>query len=276
MIRLIVNADDLGAGVPRDRGIFQAFGSGIVTSASLLANGRSFAEAAGEARALGLPVGVHLNLAEGRPLSGAVPGLTTAAGDFPGKAEARRVLAAASADPLALRRELVAQVERVLEAGLVPDHLDTHQHTFLFPAVAAAVTETARACGIRAVRLPAPAEPAQCDPPGELGREMALYRRLAPAVRTAVRGAGLAAPDGLWGMPFLNRLGEDALAGLLCALPAGVWELMVHPGYHDPADPFGGAERELEVAALTSPAVRALLGRRQIRLTHFGELPCAS
>jgi predicted glycoside hydrolase/deacetylase ChbG (UPF0249 family) len=64
-IRLIVNADDLGCGPARDRGIFRAFQQGIVTSASLLANGRTFAEAAREARTLGLPVGVHLNLAEG-------------------------------------------------------------------------------------------------------------------------------------------------------------------------------------------------------------------
>jgi predicted glycoside hydrolase/deacetylase ChbG (UPF0249 family) len=276
MIRLIVTADDLGAGSLRDRGIFQAFTDGLVTGASLLANGPSFAAAACEARALRLPVGVHLNLAEGRPLAGPLPGLSGPDGAFAGKAATRAALAAGRVDPAGLRRELVAQVERVLAAGLAPDHLDTHQHTFLYPAVAAAVCETARAFGIGAVRLPAPAEPPAADPPGALGEELALYRRLAPAARKTIRGAGLATPDGLWGMPRLGRLDEESLLGLLAGLPEGTWELMVHPGHRDPADPFGGIERERERAALTSPATRALTAGRGILPTTFGELACAS
>ncbi|HDS15451.1 MAG TPA: ChbG/HpnK family deacetylase [Proteobacteria bacterium] len=51
MIRLIINADDLGSGPQRDRGILHAFERGLVTSASLLANGSSFTEAARLAQA---------------------------------------------------------------------------------------------------------------------------------------------------------------------------------------------------------------------------------
>ena len=50
MISLIINADDLGCNAERDRGIFKAFTDGIVTSASLLANGPSFDSAARLAR----------------------------------------------------------------------------------------------------------------------------------------------------------------------------------------------------------------------------------
>jgi predicted glycoside hydrolase/deacetylase ChbG (UPF0249 family) len=273
--RLIINADDLGAGPATDRGILRAFTEGIVTSASLLANGASFAEAAISARAMQLPVGVHLNLADGRALAGAIAGLTDAAGNFPGKARLRQLLTAGAFDGEAVRRELLAQVERVVAAGLTPDHLDTHQHCFLFPTLTPVVLDVARACGARAVRLPVPAETAEAPLPASLAAELALYRQLAPAVRRALTLSGLCSPDGLCGMSLLNRLTEDSLCALLRTLPAGTWELMVHPGELDPQNPFTGPERQRELVALTSPAVRMLLEELGIELINFGDLHCA-
>lgn len=272
MIRLIVNADDLGIGPGRNRGIFEAFGSGIVSSASLLANGAAFAEAARGARALALPVGVHLNLSEGRPLCGPISGLTTVSGGFPGKSELRRRLTEGDVDAGGVRRELAAQVARVVGAGLVPSHLDSHQHCFLFPPVTGIVIELARACGIGALRLPAPAEPSTRDPSGPLGRELALYRRLSPTTRADLAASGCAHPEGLWGMPLLDRLDAGTLAELLPQIPAGTWELMVHPGEPDPGQAFSGEERRLELSALTDPAIRNLLCRCGIELITFRDL----
>lgn len=276
MSHLIVTADDLGAGPRRDEGIARAFRKGIVTGASLLANGPSFAGAAALARDLGLPVGVHLNLSEGRPLAGSIPRLTGPDGAFPGKRRLRRVLERALPDPGAVLRELEAQVEQVREAGLEPDHLDTHQHFVLFPAATPLFLEAARRAGLRAMRLPRPAEPPEEDPPGPLGEELALYRRLAPEAARRFREAGARAPEGLWGMPLLERLTEDSLCRTLSRLPAGCWELMVHPGYAESGNPFSGPAREVELQALVSPAVRELIRHRNIRLARFGDLPCAS
>lgn len=276
MPHLIVNADDLGAGPGRDRGIAEAFGEGIVTSASVLANGPSFASATRLARELALPVGVHLNLSEGRPLTGPIRGLTARNGTFPGKEGLRRALAAGLPDPQGLCRELAAQVSCVREAGLEPDHLDTHQHFALFPAGTEAVLGVARASGIRAQRLPLPAEPAAEDPPGPLGHELSLYRDLAPEASRRFRQAGLASPSGLWGMPLLDRLREGSLLATLARIPEGTWELMVHPGHAEPGNPFSGRARETERCALTSPRVRNAIGGLGLHLTCFGALPCAS
>ena len=275
MIRLIVNADDLGCGPQRDRGIFAAFTGGIVSSASLLAKGPSFATAAAEARRCALPVGVHLNLADGTAVAGPIAGLTDGRGCFPGKIALRVILGRDSFDRTGVRRELLAQVERVRAAGLAPDHLDTHQHCLLFPSLIDLVVETAKISGIHALRLPAPSEPAGGDPPGLLGDELMLYRRLAPAARRVLRQAGLWTPDGLYGMNLLNGLDQGSLAAQLAAIPPGTWELMTHPGYPDPHDPFGGPERETELAALTAPAIRQLVAVRRIHLTSFGECACA-
>lgn len=295
MIRLIVSADDLGSGAPRDRGILTAFAHGIVTSASLLANGPSFVSAAREVLACGLPIGVHLNLSEGTALTGRIDGVTDVDGSFRGKASLRTILQSGAFDRDAIRRELLAQIRRVRDTGLTPDHLDTHQHCLLFPSLTGIVAEVAAATGIRALRLPAPAE-ADEECPGEadcaacqvdassagdtnssptLTAELALYRRLAPAARQTLQAGRFWTPDGLWGMPLLNRLDTEALANSLTRIPAGTWELMTHPGYADPDDPFGGPERETELAALTSPEVRGLIAARGIELTAFGACACA-
>ena len=320
MIRLIVNADDLGSGASRDRGIFFAFRHGIVTSASLLVNGPGFAPAAREALACGLPTGVHLNLSEGKSLTGAIPGLTDAAGNFPGKAGLRNVLLNGSFDQAAVHRELLVQIVRVVAAGITPDHLDTHQHCLLFPALTGIVADVAAVTGIRALRLPLPAEPVvgrtgaadcaagQVEPfsAGNAGtavdtetgltrkgvhspqtgcpttgfsaivaNELALYRQLAAAARDTLHARQLWTPDGLWGMPLLNRLTETTLRQTIAAIPDGTWELMTHPGYSDPHDPFGGPEREAELAALTAPTIRQLLADHGIELTTFGACTCA-
>jgi len=275
VIRLIVNADDLGRGAATDRGIFRAWADGIVTSASLLANSLTFREAAEEARKLGMPVGVHLNLAEGRALSGEIRGLTQN-GEFPGKMETRCRLRAGAVNGDDLRREIAAQIERLYDAGLRPGHFDSHQHTLLFPAVAEAAIAVAGQFGITATRLPQPQEPAEADPAGSLGDELALYRRLAPKLSRRLRASGFRTPDGLWGMPSLNRLDEVELVRILQRVPPGTWELMVHPGGCEPADSFATHHRVREVEALTAASIQALVRERQIRLIHFGDLPCAS
>ncbi len=42
MRRLIINADDLGADHARNEGIFEAIEAGVVTAASILANGEPY------------------------------------------------------------------------------------------------------------------------------------------------------------------------------------------------------------------------------------------
>lgn len=271
-IQLIINADDLGSGTARDRGIFQAFREGIVTSASLLANGPSFAAAAREARECALPIGVHLNLSEGAALTGTIRGLTDGRGIFPGKIGLRESLSG-DIDAEGILRELRAQVENVLAAGVVPDHLDTHQHFCLFPAATSLVLETAKSFGICGLRRAIPAEPPIDDPGGFLGEEMTLYRQLASALPTCEKG-DFVMPDGLWGMPYLNRLDSATITRTLASMPPGVWELMVHPGYIDAEDTFSGTPREVELEALTSPAVREIIQKRNIELIAFGDLPC--
>jgi predicted glycoside hydrolase/deacetylase ChbG (UPF0249 family) len=277
MISLIVNADDLGSSTDRDRGILEAFNKGIVTSASLLANGPSFVTAATQVKRTGLPVGVHLNLADGATLTGQIKGLTDVHGHLPGKQKSRQYLSAGVCDHTAIRNELAAQIEHILAAGLRPDHLDSHQHCQIFPCLVTMVTELAQEYDISAMRTPLPAESSELDPAGTLGEEMALYRQLAQDAHTAILDARLEAPDGLWGMPLLNHLNKNSHCQLLEDLPEGRWELMTHPGYPcNQGRSFNGPQRQIELQALLSSTAKKILARRKIRLCTFGGLSCAS
>ncbi len=277
MISLIINADDLGSSKERDRGILQSFMQGIVTSASLLANGPSFLTAVAHIKEAGLPVGVHLNLADGTTLTGQIKGLTDSHGKLPGKQKLRHCLAVGACDHTAIRHELAAQIERLFQEGLHPDHLDSHQHCQLFPCITNMVAELAREYDISALRTSFPAEPAAQDPGGALGEDLTLYRQLARNAHKTTFDAGLKTPDGLLGMPLLNRLNTTSLCQLLGNIPEGCWELMVHPGYPcDQGVPFDGPQRQLELQALLSAEAKAVIARRQIRLGSFGDLLCAS
>ena len=55
-------------------------------------------------------------------------------------------------------------------------------------------------------------------------------------------------------------------------LPAGLSELMVHPGLAAAKSGFEGPDREVELKALTDPRVKAALKKHAIGLTHFGKL----
>jgi len=276
MAKLIINADDLGAGNATDRAIFETFDNGVVTSASLLVNGRSACRAAASAFERNFPVGVHINLSEGKPLSGPIDGLTEVDGCFAGKQKTRHKLQTQMIDLPALLREIRAQIQAVFDWGLKPDHLDSHQHVFLFPGVTEAVIAAARQFEINALRLPLPYLLGRSPEPA-LQQELVLYQNLAPHAAEKFRATGLCCPQGLFGLDCLNNLNRNLLAELLGAVPSeGCWELMVHPGHLDPDNPFSGPKRELEWQALTDGKISDLIRELNIELISFGGLPCAS
>lgn len=269
---LIVNADDLGWAPGRDRGIIRAIDSGIVSSVSLLSNGETFATAAKAVQRSNVGIGVHLNLSEGRALGGYIHGLTDASGEFPGKQRARAIFKHAAFDAAAALGELKLQVEAVLDGGITPDHVDSHQHMGIFPSTLPLVIDVCRLYGIDAARLSCPAEPEEHDPHGVLGMDLKMYRRLGAHMGEDLRRAGLYCPAGIWGMPLLNRLDIQTLPALLQKIPHGCWELMVHPGEEDPGIPFCGRERRHEMEALTCRAAQEIIRERNIRLITFGDL----
>ena len=98
--RLIVNADDLGYDPAVNEGIVRAMRSGVVTSSTLMVNLPHSAHGATLAR--GLPVGLHLNLSRGAPLSSRFPPSFLRDGAFE--------LRDSDGDTITARRRLLAQL----------------------------------------------------------------------------------------------------------------------------------------------------------------------
>ncbi|MGI9103480.1 MAG: carbohydrate deacetylase [Terriglobales bacterium] len=285
MKRLIINADDFGLTSGVNRAIAEAHQSGLVTSATLMANGAQFSEAVALARGMPqLGVGCHIDLIQFAPLSPPEK-LKTLVRDGHFRPGFRRFATAAlrrrlSSDEIAA--EASAQIARLQSAGIHVTHFDTHKHTHLFPGVLRPLLQAAKACGIRAVRNPFEPHPlvrlrSVASAPKLLTRYVAVrtLRAMAAEFRRLVEAEGFATTDGTVGIVLTGFWNEKRLADLLRRLPDGTWELVTHPGYHEPALASLGslvASREAELRLLTSPETRRLLEQHEIELISYRDL----
>jgi predicted glycoside hydrolase/deacetylase ChbG (UPF0249 family) len=222
-VRVIVNADDLGLSVEINEAIERALRLGWCSSTSLMANGPAFEDAAGRLRGLGSPpVGVHLNLSEGPPLTHH-PGLTPL---LQGGTLSPLGLHAGPAERAAVLGEWAAQIERVRAAGLVISHLDSHQHLHHQPLLFGVVAELRRRFGLRRTRTMGAWRL------GVGARGLAQWLR-ARRFRRALRADGALTTDEFMSVRVFRALLRDPLHRRL--LRGASVELMAHPGNpHDP------------------------------------------
>ncbi len=289
MKRLIVNADDFGFTAGVNAGVVRAWRDGIVTSTTLMASGAAFGDAAELARAHpGLAIGCHLVLVGGPALARPkdVPSLADGEGRLP-----RTILglvarlASGAIHVREIENELRAQIERVQRAGIQPTHLDTHKHTHFHPKVTEALVRVAGEFGITRIRRPFedPRRLLGFSFGGGNGRASLKQRAAALAIQPGarrfkdlVKSRGLRTPDHLYGMAMTGRLGAAAILRLFVGLPEGTGELMCHPGICDEelqrAPTRLKRQREVELEALTDPAVRQAPERHGVQLITYREL----
>ena len=280
---VIFTADDFGLADALNGAVVLSHRQGLLSCASLMAAGPRTQAALSLAKTLpGLCLGVHLTLIQGRAVlpPTAVPHLVDSRGFFPSDPVATgwRYFCQSRLLP-EIRRELAAQIEVVLEAGLRIWHLNGHLNLHLHPRIFPVVVDLAREYNIPAVRLAredwrttlalAPDHPA---PKIAQGLIFALLCRR--AARRA-RAAGLIYNDHLFGLTNDGRMTEAYLTGLVPRLRPGVTEIYCHPGlYTDPELKRWAPQyhRQEELAALLSPHLKASLAAAGVRLTDFREL----
>ena len=248
--RLIVNADDLGMTDGVSRAIAQAHRRGIVTSATAMVHLEGLEASLAHVRgAAGLGLGLHITLTWGSPAAGPalVPSLVGADGRFPRD----KAVLAGRARPAELMLECAAQFARFVGAtGRLPTHLDSHHQVHALSPVREVVLDLA-------------------------ARHALPVRSPDDEVRRLARASGLATPDA-----FLGGAGEepywtvDRLLETIRSLPEGTTEIMCHPGYFDEALAHSryGRQREVELAALCDPAVRAAIRHAEADLISYGAL----
>ena len=247
-------------------GICQAIEAGVVTSTSVMVNMPGTAEALRRAPQFGRQAsfGIHLNLCEGRPLTGG-PSLM----DETGRLLRKRALAArALTGKLALgelEAEVAAQIGMLRDAGIRVSHLDGHKHLHQLPVVCAAVANVLPRFGIERVRITRLASWRRLRGATALAREIAARH----AARVFAR-ARLRSP--LCTVDLRDIVAGDDLSALATPRAGGPLpiEICCHPGTPaaDAAKP-GSHRRGDELEYLLSPRFRMVLAASGAALVSY-------
>lgn len=284
MKMLIINADDFGADAFRNAGILEAMEAGAVTDTTILVNGPAFQDALRGARGrfgAARPLGLHLNLTEGTPVTGTAGLLTGADGRFLGKSDGLPFFEKPAGKDLEeeIYREICAQIEMLRREGVTISHLDGHHHIHIFPAVIGSSLRAAQEYSIPWIRLPF--EPHSSGDGGidgaTLDREARLFRDHADRARGLIAASPLRRTDHFRGLYLKGRFTLQALLDIIDRLPRGLTELMVHPGWaprrtmEGAFSSFATRDRQTELDALMSRELRDRLDSRGVTLTSFRE-----
>jgi len=285
MPNIILNADDFGRHALINAAVRDGVERGLLRSASFMAGEPAFDEAVAIAKAHpALGVGVHFTLVDGRPVlpPDEIPSLVGADGRFrPNHMAFVRDYFLGRIRRDDIRRELAAQAQKILRAGLRPDHVDSHQHIHILPGVFSIALDVAAAAGIHAVRIPA----VDVGDGGFLtGGISAIVGRLglytlATVARRQAHHRGFVTPDHFAGLVAGAAVTENYLVQLAGALPRDglTTEVMIHPGKADAELArlyAGGWEHSFtsEDAAILSPAVRAAFEAHALSSVNFAVL----
>lgn len=281
--QVIFTADDFGLSPLLNQAVALAHQNGLLKCASLMPGAPAAAPALNLARQLPeICLGIHLTLIQGWAVlpPPALPQLVDAAGRFPQNPVLTGWQYFASPGLLReIRRELRAQIETVLGAGISVWYLNSHLNLHLHPRLAPMVVELAREYGIPALRLAREDWPATLKvapkglfPKVALGLIFAILSRRA---RRLAEAAGLVVNDYLFGLTHHGRLTEEHLITLIPRLRPGITEFCLHPAVG--VDPMLAAAnatylRDREFLALLSPRLREVLKAHGVEVISYREL----
>ncbi len=158
MLKLMIHADDFGMSEKINAGIIEAHKNGIVTSTSIMANGKAFKNAVEIAKNNpSLDLGIHLTLIEEEPIL--PPGeiktlLNSEMKFFQDSTMFTKQYISRKIDFNEVKKELEKQICMVLDQGLKITHFDSHNHMHMLPKILKKTIELAKKYNIPAIRFP--------------------------------------------------------------------------------------------------------------------------
>ncbi|HEY3307801.1 MAG TPA: hopanoid biosynthesis-associated protein HpnK [Desulfuromonadaceae bacterium] len=280
MTKLIITSDDFGLSSGVNQAVEQAWQAGILTNASIMPGGQAFDEAVAIAkRNPALQVGLHLTLVQGKSIlpTKDIPNLVDACGNF-------------SDDPIKtglryffdkglykqLRREIVAQIQKVQQAGIHISHIDGHLNIHMHPTVFAFLTDLMPAYGITSFRLSQErlGHNLRFNNERKLGKavERVIFWALANHCRPQLKQLGINFAAEVKGVLNSGRMTEDYILDILSGLKPALTELYFHPGCLPDAEitrRMPDYRHEEELAAITSPRIRQKIAELGIELCNY-------
>jgi predicted glycoside hydrolase/deacetylase ChbG (UPF0249 family) len=246
-----------------------------------MACGAQFAKAVAlAAQAPKLSVGCHVVLVDGSPVldSPRVSSLIANSGPHFRESIISFALLATTGrlDQDQIEAEVTAQIKKLQTSGVRVSHLDSHKHTHMFPVALKGILRAARACGVRAIRNPF--EPIVFATSGnwKLRFQLGILNKYQATFRDELAAARMVTPKGCIGIIATGGLNMTTFQDLIRNLPEGTWEFVSHPGYNDSdlqeVKTRLRDSREMELAILTSEAVKVLLRKEGVELISYDDL----
>ena len=260
---LIINADDFGVDRPTTDGIIDSHLRGVVTSTSAMTNCDDFNYAMDQLRGLTtLKCGVHLNFYQGVPVL--PPELVSSlicqkSGRF-----SPDIHASGQIDPIQLKAEFRAQIEKFRASGVEPTHLDNHRpEIYLNYALFKVVLELAVEFNLP-IRMPfdlafTKGDQTLCRLSGAPWEKVQSLGRL---IRLDLVREGIRVPDYFIYSFTAGTRTEESLIEIIRRLPIGISEICTHPG-------FRGDRQTTELNVLKSQVIREEIRRQDIQLVSF-------
>ena len=297
MKQLIINADDLGICRSTNRAIGEAFRHGVLTSASLMANGPAFDHAVESVIRPnpGLGIGLHICLTGGRSVSPPddVPALVNEDGRFRhGFLSLLRLTLTKRASAIEqVEREVAAQFEKLRAHAVSIDHVDSHRHVHMIPAMFDVIVRLARHYGCPAIRISH--EPLRAVQALTRPSQLPLLANNLPkkvvlsllALRNRRRTPCLGSPSRVYGILGSGKMDLGRVVDAIQAAGSAASEIITHPGGCDP-DLDGtlsrtdrqflrSPNRGIEFEALVNPHARAALDRANVAPARYQDLGAA-
>jgi chitin disaccharide deacetylase len=146
---LLLNADDVGLHPDIDSAAEHLISLRRINAVSVIPHGpHASLENYGTWQKKGIFTGIHITLTQ-------IPWITSSA-VFPGwHSLIPRLISGRKNFLCALEKETDAQIQRMLDAGIQPDHIDSHEHVHMLPGLYNIFQKKAREYGIPTLRVPA-------------------------------------------------------------------------------------------------------------------------
>lgn len=286
MKQLIITADDFGLTSGVNRAVEQAWKSGLLTCASIMPGEAAFDEAVKIARRNpGLQVGLHLTLVQGRAVlpPAEIPELVDVQGNFSQKPVRSGLRYFFDRGIYCqLKREIEAQIKKVLDAGIPLTHIDGHLNIHLHPTVFRILAELMPRYGITTFRLSQErlSHNLRFDRERKIGKsvEHLIFGYLTDHARPELDRLGIRYASEVKGVLNSGRMTEEYLLNIIDGLQEGLTEIYFHPGILPDARIsriMPDYRHQEELAAITSPLVNRRLQELQIQVQNYrGENKC--
>lgn len=153
-MKRIINADDFGYSHDVNRAIVDSFKQGIISSTTIMMNMPEADEAIKFAFENGFQdsVGLHFNIIEGVPLSEDIKKCHRICTNGVFTYKRNSVKRWTTFEKSAIAEEFEAQLSALINRGITPSHIDSHQHPHTEPAIFAIIYPIMRKAGVVKMR----------------------------------------------------------------------------------------------------------------------------